>query len=52
MVKICLETVCSTLLNNVNKTELIFRAKMVKKLKFPYKLLKFQFKCPRVNQNW
>ena len=32
MVEICIEALCSIFLTNENKIELIFRAKMVKKL--------------------
>ena len=52
MVEICIDALCRMFLSNENKSDIIIKVKMVKKfkMKFLFKLFKFQYKWPRVNQ--
>ena len=52
MVEICIEALYRIFSTKKNKFVLMYKVKMVKKikLKFLFKLFKFQFKWPRVNQ--
>ena len=51
MVEICIEALYSIFSTNENKIELIFRAKMIRKIKliFLFKFSKFKFKWSKVN---